>query len=86
MRAKRDRRSPFIDVLTGVLSGSFFGPHVRDLYTDFEEPACISHVFGAVNIEAFTSLAGFKSDIDRMITEIKSAKPAKGVTGNFSAG
>jgi len=30
-----------------------------------------------VNIEAFTSLAGFKSDIDRMIAEIKSAKPAK---------
>ncbi len=75
-----------IDVLTAVLSGSLYGPHVRDLYTDFEEPACISHVFGAVNIEAFTSLAGFKSDIDRMITEIKSAKPAKGVAEIFLPG
>jgi len=39
-----------IDVLTSVLSGSLFGPYVRDLYTDFNEPACISHVFGAINV------------------------------------
>jgi LDH2 family malate/lactate/ureidoglycolate dehydrogenase len=75
-----------IDVLTAVLSGSLFGPHVRDLYTDFDEPACISHVFGAINIEAFTSLAKFKSDIDQMITEIKTAKPAKGVSEIFLPG
>jgi LDH2 family malate/lactate/ureidoglycolate dehydrogenase len=75
-----------IDVLTSVLSGSLFGPYVRDLYTDFNEPACISHVFGAINVEAFTSLAKFKSDIDQMITEIKTAKPAKGVSEIFLPG
>jgi LDH2 family malate/lactate/ureidoglycolate dehydrogenase len=75
-----------IDVLTAVLSGSLFGPYVRDLYTDFDEPACISHLFGAVNVEAFTSLAKFKSDIDQMIQEIKTAKPAKGVSEIFLPG
>jgi LDH2 family malate/lactate/ureidoglycolate dehydrogenase len=75
-----------IDVLSGVLSGSLFGPYVRDLYTDFEQPACVSHVFGAVNIEAFTSAARFRREMDRIITEIKSSTPAKGVAEIFLPG
>jgi LDH2 family malate/lactate/ureidoglycolate dehydrogenase len=75
-----------IEVLTGILSGSLFGPRVRDLYTEFDHPAGISHVFGAVNIEAFTSASRFRDDIDRMINEIKNSTPAKGVSEIFLPG
>ena len=75
-----------IDVLSAVLSGSLFGPHVRDLYTDFDQPACVSHVFAAINIEAFTSLERFRGEMDRMITEIKNSRPAKGVPEIFLPG
>jgi LDH2 family malate/lactate/ureidoglycolate dehydrogenase len=75
-----------IDVLCGVLSGSLFGPHVRDLYTDFDQPAGVSHVFGAINIEAFTSVDRFRSEMDSMIAEIKNSTPAKGVGEIFLPG
>ena len=50
-----------IDVLTGSAVGIVVRPYVRDLYTDFNDPACISHVFGAINVEAFTSLANSRA-------------------------
>ena len=73
-------------VISTVLSGSLFGPYVRDLYTDFDQPAGVSHVFGAINIEAFTSAARFRGEMDRMIAEIKNSTPAKGVEEIFLPG
>ncbi|MGA2990481.1 MAG: Ldh family oxidoreductase [Candidatus Korobacteraceae bacterium] len=84
--AKGSALALVIDVLSSVLSGSLSGPYVRDLYTDFDQPACVSHVFGAINIEAFTSAARFRSEMDRMITEIKNSRPAKGVSEIFLPG
>ena len=75
-----------IDVLAGVLSGSLFGPYVRDMYSDFKNATAISHVFGAINIEAFTSAAQFRSDNDKMISEIKHSTPAKNVSEIFLPG
>jgi LDH2 family malate/lactate/ureidoglycolate dehydrogenase len=84
--AKGSAIALIIDVLTGMLSGSLFGPYVRDLYGDFENPAAISHVFGAINVEAFTSSSQFRSDVDRMIREIKNSTPAKNVPEIFLPG
>jgi len=75
-----------IDVLAGILSGSLFGPYIRDMYSDFKNPTAISHTFGAINIEAFTSATQFRSDIDKMIAEIKHGTPARSVSEIFLPG
>lgn len=75
-----------IDVLAGVLSGSVFGPHINDMYADYDKPTLTSHVFGAINIEAFTSFNQFVIDMDRMILEIKQNTPARNVTTIYLPG
>jgi len=42
-----------LDVLTGVLSGGGFGPHVRGLYADMAAPNDCAHFFLALGLEAF---------------------------------
>lgn len=84
--AKGSAIALIIDVLAGVLSGSVFGPHINDMYADYDKPTLTSHVFGAINIEAFTSFNQFVVDIDRMILEIKQNTLAKNVTEIFLPG
>ena len=84
--AKGSAIALIIDVLSGVLSGSVFGPHINDMYADYDKPTLTSHVFGAINIEAFTSLSQFVADIDRMILEIKQNTPAKNVAQIYLPG
>ena len=69
-----------IDVATGVLTGGVFGPHVGDLYRNMEYPQRVGHMMGAIEISWFSDVAEFKNRIDRMIRELKSVPPAKGVS------
>ena len=75
-----------IDVMSGILSGSRFGPHLNDMYGDFENPTFTSHTFAAIKIDAFTSAGQFKADIDQMIREIKKNRPAENVAEIFLPG
>ena len=64
-----------IDILSGVLSGSAFGPH---LYASKDVPAKVSHFFGAIKIEAFIEPALFKSLMDEYINILKNSEKAAG--------
>jgi len=64
-----------IDILTGVLAGSAFGPN---LYAKKDVPAKVSHLFGAMRIDAFIEPALFKSIMDACINTLKSSKKAGG--------
>ena len=64
-----------IDILTGVLAGSAFGPN---LYAKKDVPAKVSHLFGAMRIDAFIEPALFKSIMDACINTLKSSKKAAG--------
>ncbi|EAX49023.1 Malate dehydrogenase [Thermosinus carboxydivorans Nor1] len=75
-----------IDVLTGILAGSTFGPQIKDMYADFDQPTTISHLFGAINVEAFVPVSQFTSSIDELITMVKQVSPAKGVDEIFLPG
>ncbi|MBT9165732.1 MAG: putative oxidoreductase YjmC [Chloroflexi bacterium] len=68
-----------IDVLSGVLTGGVYGPHVGDLYRDMERPQCLGHMMGAIDIGWFSDVDVFKKRMDKMIRELKSLPPAKGV-------
>ncbi len=69
-----------IDVVAGVLTGAAFGSHVGALYGDVEQAQCVGHMMGAVDIRWFSDVDTFKNRMDRMIQELKSVPPAKGVS------
>ena len=64
-----------LDILSGVLSGSAFGPK---LYAKKDVPAKVSHFFGAIKIDAFIELALFKSMMDEYINVLKNSEKAAG--------
>ena len=64
-----------LDILSGVLSGSAFGPN---LYAKKDIPAKVSHFFGAIKIDAFIELALFKSMMDEYINVLKNSEKAAG--------
>ena len=64
-----------IDILSGVLAGSAFGPN---LYAKKDVPAKVSHLFGAIKIDAFIEPALFKSIMDAYINTLKDSAKATG--------
>jgi len=64
-----------VDILSGVLSGSAFGPQ---LYARKDIPAKVSHFFGAIKIDAFIEPARFKGMMDEYIDIIKNSEKAAG--------
>jgi LDH2 family malate/lactate/ureidoglycolate dehydrogenase len=72
-----------IDILSGVLSGSAFGPN---LYAKKDIPAKVSHLFGAIRIDAFIDPAIFKSIMDNYINTLKNSEKAAGKNRIFIHG
>ena len=66
-----------VDLLTGVLTDSNYGPRVKGI-DEGVEPARIAHSFLAINLAAFTDVAAFKARVDAYIDEIKASKKARG--------
>jgi len=64
-----------VDIFSGVLSGSVFGPN---LYAKKDVPAKVSHFLGAIKIDAFIEPALFKSMMDEYINILKNSEKATG--------
>jgi len=67
--------STVIDIFSGVLSGSAFGPN---LYAKKDIPAKVSHFLGAIKIDAFIEPALFKGLMDAYINTLKNSEKAAG--------
>ncbi|MEW6333694.1 MAG: Ldh family oxidoreductase [Thermodesulfobacteriota bacterium] len=74
-----------VDLLTGVLADSSYGPRVKPIDNE-TEPAGTAHSFMAIALSAFTDVAAFKSRMDAYIDEIKSSKKARGSEVIYVAG
>ncbi len=72
-----------VDIFSGVLSGSAFGPY---LYARKDEPAKVSHFFGAIKIDAFIEPSRFKSLMDEYINILKNSEKATGENRIFIHG
>lgn len=66
-----------MDLLTGVLTDSNYGPRVKGIDQE-AEPARLGHSFMALDLAAFTEVAAFKARVDAYIDEIKSSRKARG--------
>ncbi|MHB9098354.1 MAG: Ldh family oxidoreductase [Syntrophales bacterium] len=74
-----------VDLLTGVLANSSYGPRVNGLDI-VEALGGVGHTFIAVSISAFDEVAVFKARMDAYIDEIKGSKKAKGAEAIYLPG
>lgn len=67
-----------VEVLSSILSGANFGPHIPSLYDDFDTDQDVGHFFLAMRPDLFTSLEEFTSRMDRLIREVRYIGVAEG--------
>ena len=68
-----------VEVMSGVLSGAAFGPHVNNLYKDNDPSANVGHSFMLLDISRWLDLDDYYDRMDQFLSEIKAAPRAKGV-------
>jgi len=76
----------FIEVLCGILSGAEFGPHLNNMWSDFENPQDLGQFFCAIDISKFIQVDRFKTRMEQMIAEIKALPKNDGVDELFVPG
>ncbi|MDR2847576.1 MAG: Ldh family oxidoreductase [Bacteroidales bacterium] len=72
-----------VDILSAVLSGANFGPFVPPMMSylpllEQKSGEGWGHFFGAMRVDAFTSVDEFKARMDKWIDVMRHATPAKG--------
>jgi LDH2 family malate/lactate/ureidoglycolate dehydrogenase len=68
----------FGEILSGVLSGSNWGPHINHFWNDFENPQNVGHYFLAIDINKFIPYASFLDRITQMVDELKALPKSPG--------
>lgn len=63
-----------IDILSGILSGAGYGPHLGPLWNNSETYQNLGFFLLAIDIASFRAIEEFKSQIDQMIDEIKASE------------
>jgi LDH2 family malate/lactate/ureidoglycolate dehydrogenase len=75
----------FVDILSGVLSGSAYGPHLAGFWGS-ERPSDIGHFFMAFRPDLFMPTGLFRDRMDDMLRELKDCPPARGAERVLVAG
>jgi len=72
-----------VDILTAVTSGGIFGRSVMD---SEQTSARVCHYFAAIRLDLFRDPKAFRTDMDSMLREIRTAQPAQGQERVYYAG
>ena len=75
-----------IDILSGILSGSDFGPYLHNMWTDFVTPQNVGHAFLVLDISKFIAPEIFFKSLDTMKSDIKNLSRAESVKEVFLPG
>jgi LDH2 family malate/lactate/ureidoglycolate dehydrogenase len=68
-----------VESLSALFTGSAFGPHIGDLYTDFSKPQNVGQFFLFMRADLFQDIDVFKNRMDQMISEIRELPLMEGV-------
>lgn len=68
-----------VEILSGILTGAAFGPHINSMYKETSEPANVGHFFLLIDIEKFLPVDVFSSVLKTMLSEIKDSPKIQGV-------
>jgi len=75
-----------VEIMSGILSGSAYGPRVGWIYDESTEPVNIGHFFLAIDISRLLPRFEFLSRMDHMVEEIKDSPKADGFEEIFIPG
>jgi len=67
-----------VDILSGIMTGSAFGPHINPMYGDYNKMRKLGHFYCVINPAMFTDQTTFLESIDDMIHEIHKIQPVEG--------
>lgn len=68
-----------VEVLSAILNGCPFGPHVPPVFRDdIDTPGKLGHFFIAIDPRRFPGSKTFLRQTEKMIDELHKAKPASG--------
>lgn len=68
-----------VEILTGILSGATYGPHVQSIYNDKAQAANVGHFFILIDIAKFMDRDRFSALLQDMLTEMKHVPKKHGV-------
>lgn len=60
-----------VEILTGILTGAAYGPHVQSIYNDHHNKSNVGHFFILIDIEKFIPFDHFTSILQNMLVEVK---------------
>jgi LDH2 family malate/lactate/ureidoglycolate dehydrogenase len=72
--------SLMVDILTGVLAGATFGPHIVGLFST-QQPSDLGHAFWAINTAAAVAPGSFEQRLEAYLDELTSAETLPGAAG-----
>jgi LDH2 family malate/lactate/ureidoglycolate dehydrogenase len=75
-----------VDVLSGVLTGSFFSDKISSVHEEEEGTPRVGHFVQAINIESFMPMKEFKNRINELIQKIRESPFAEGVNKIYLPG
>lgn len=78
--------SLFIDILSGILTGSSFGPYLNNMWNDFKNPQDVGHFFIAIDVSKFIGLDAFIEKVEVMVHDIKNLPKTQGISEIFLPG
>ncbi|MDF2724236.1 MAG: ureidoglycolate dehydrogenase [Paenibacillus sp.] len=67
-----------VDVFSGILTGSPFGPHIPAMYGDCSEKRGLGHFMLVMDPSRLMPIEQFHSRVDQMIDELHALRPAPG--------
>ncbi len=67
-----------IDVLTGVLLGAQYGPHITAMYGDYDKPRKLASTMIAIDPQTYVGLDHFMGQMDAMIDDLHNQPAAPG--------
>jgi len=67
-----------VDILTGILMGGNFGPHVSLMYGDYEKKRDLCHLVGVIDYRRFPGKETFLTKVTQMVEELHQVPPADG--------
>ncbi|MCX5758355.1 MAG: Ldh family oxidoreductase [Candidatus Hydrogenedentes bacterium] len=68
-----------IDILTGILSGGAYGPHIPIMYGDYEKKRNLCHLIGALDFRRFAGSDSFLGQVGAMVRDLHAAPAKEGV-------
>ncbi len=75
-----------VDIMTGLLCGGAFGPHVVEMYGDYEKKRKLCHMVAAIDYKKFPGADTFLENMTQMVNEIHEVPPAEGFTSVLAPG